>query len=1252
MPGALPIRHAVGESAFRLGTLYDAHRDVFLHQSLFADKPPEGAVELTPSHTTTSTVESPKSFQERCGMIEVNPDLGASILSGLCPVPDGWKRFLLHHTQGPVLRHRITTFQEKLDIMATGVKEALNPNMIDAAATHVLTGVSWGADFVIRAQHVGGSHGLDEGQVTEDITAALTSLTSPRETSDSAEEIVDSQHLDLTIFGDTILLPGTNATTFSFNSARDILLQASANLSEKSGGKGTPITYTLMPLTLLSYLGLVNITGDISVPQPKGSVLANFFTAFDELNAAHQEIVEYLDRCKSCRTALPKGHLALVAARPRKVADSRDSLKNHLAHALQDVRLQWDPEDSDPLQRLFDWYLKSDISASALKQPLIYSVKLDFVDAVLRRKAVYIGIDGPPVGSFVQDNTAMDIFVLYYSDISNQAQPEDWSKTRELLEELLRNRDSRSLVVVNDCDLTGESLDRSYIAQFRHGRVYVDDILEHRRVLSVNCVMRCSEAAISPSNHGKPLNRCPIKVPCPSLACDGGLRCNWICSVCRSPVEYAHVDNRIYCDCGESLYDAWEFQCRDPNHGPGWMRYDAQDLEPRLKGLQPSEQLNVLILGETGVGKSTWINAFVNYLTHDSLEEALDTDELKWVIPSSFSTQLKDPYDSQGRFVQRDIKIGSHKDERDGARGQSATQRTCVYTVGIGNTRVRLIDTPGIGDTRGLDQDNKNMADILRVLRTYNQLHGILILLKPNAARLTVMFRFCIKQLLTHLHKNAAQNIVFGFTNTRGSNYKPGDTFKPLETLLTEYTKIELGLYEHNVFCFDSESFRYLAARKQGVEIGSIEDNARSWEYSVAESKRLVSYFQGLTPHSVRSTINLNETRDMIIRLTEPMAEIAQKIQNSIAINNDQIAELKSTRLSRVELEKRLYVQRESVESYEVGQPRTVCTHHDCVEVRSDFDGRDEKVIVYKTMCHKPCYLGETVKRNEKGHPELAHCVAIGAGGICHVCSHHFMDHMHIYYDYRAVTHRHKDEAVNQHLIENASDIELQQEAIQMRQTAIEEFGLEYKQVQDAAIHFGFFLKRHAIEPYNDATVEYVDHLIHQERMKIKSGGRAATLEMLERYKAEHLERVAILTKAMESGDDESQLDDHGVKQLVDGLFGLPHFGEDLKRIVDNNERAVDAAFREKTFNVSTGGDWAKRGGGKRKVKKGKARAVESPTGSGSTPSQSENEAREVGSSGTQKETEAQVPRPMHHEVREGKRTLWDKVREAWKPFW
>jgi predicted GTPase len=201
-----------------------------------------------------------------------------------------------------------------------------------------------------------------------------------------------------------------------------------------------------------------------------------------------------------------------------------------------------------------------------------------------------------------------------------------------------------------------------------------------------------------------------------------------------------------------------------------------------LHQLDQSDYVNILTLGETGVGKSTFINAFVNYLSHASLDDAKAAEGLMSVVPCSFPLQVMD--DSSQEIEERMIRVGERKDEADGAKGASATQQTNVYSITIGTKTYRLIDTPGIGDTRGLAYDKKNMSDILQTLSSYESLHGILILLKSNYSRLTIMFRFCVKELLAHLHRSAAQNIAFGFTNTRISNYTPGDTFSPLKALL------------------------------------------------------------------------------------------------------------------------------------------------------------------------------------------------------------------------------------------------------------------------------------------------------------------------------------------------------------------------------------------------------------------------------------------------------------------------------------
>ena len=433
-----------------------------------------------------------------------------------------------------------------------------------------------------------------------------------------------------------------------------------------------------------------------------------------------------------------------------------------------------------------------------------------------------------------------------------------------------------------------------------------------------------------------------------------------------------------------------------------------------------------------------------------------------------------------------------------------------LQSVETGAATIRLIDTPGIGDTRGIAYDRKNMADILQTLSNYDELHGILILLKSNSARLTISFIYCLKELLKHLHRSAASNMVFGFTNTRISNYTPGDTYGPLKTLLGQHPDVGLSLTTHTTYCFDSESFRYLAAYKNNVFLDNEEDFRRSWKHSRMEALRLVKNFNSKPPHSVNSTLSLNGARELISELTKPMAEISQTIRANIALCADKERELGDTRLSGNKLRQRVQLQKIQLHSKALDKPRTVCTDASCVEYKDDGSGTNTVVTVYITHCHPVCYLSD-VRPDAIAHPGLRNCAAFSGSEFCKKssCGHSWQHHQHVMYELVEKMATVTDSAIEKELNANASDVVLRQTAIKELKQVGMEYGQEHRQIQQAAAQFGMFLKQNSLSPVNDATIAYIDSLIAAEKDKIEVGGNKIKLKALEADRAEYLVSVS-----------------------------------------------------------------------------------------------------------------------------------------------
>ncbi|KAJ6635669.1 hypothetical protein Bhyg_14255 [Pseudolycoriella hygida] len=478
-----------------------------------------------------------------------------------------------------------------------------------------------------------------------------------------------------------------------------------------------------------------------------------------------------------------------------------------------------------------------------------------------------------------------------------------------------------------------------------------------------------------------------------------------------------------------------------------------------------SKQLTLLLIGETGVGKSTFINAFVNYLLFDDIDDAVNN--LQCLIPTSFHV-----YDDSINDM-RECFFGSPDENEHCDKTQSSTQTCRCYNFQTGNITLKIIDTPGIADCRGVNTDVLNLKHILSFIANYDEFNAICVLLKPNNAKVGVVFKYCVLELLTHLNKSAAENILFLFTNSRGTFYKPDDTAQPLRKVLKDIRSkpphVEIKFEKENYFAFDSEAFRYLVAKSEPnnvvFETAAHADFEKSWQQSVAECERLFRRILELKPHSVRDTISINDMRTKILNLRKPTVLIAENIGNEIRACERHEKKIKEFTGDIEELEKELYTPALDIVSTQLEKPITVCSDPACCEKKL-FNNTTK--LHYKSICHKPCYLDNS-DGNIIGNIALLDCnafnkykinegtwydpktfhpdnelklneegLAYGYNAIrtksedCFKCSHSYQSHLTINYETKVVEKKLRDDNKYERIETTYSDIGRRQRQIEL----------------------------------------------------------------------------------------------------------------------------------------------------------------------------------------------------------------------------
>ena len=126
-------------------------------------------------------------------------------------------------------------------------------------------------------------------------------------------------------------------------------------------------------------------------------------------------------------------------------------------------------------------------------------------------------------------------------------------------------------------------------------------------------------------------------------------------------------------------------------------------------------------------------------------------------------------YDLQ-TYADQTILIGQNNEhEKFNHEGQFATELCRNFILRVIKRRTCIFDTSGIGDTRDLEQENRNLQRTSSDISQYDQAVAICIALPC---------RLGIKEFLHHSHLNSRDHLIFLFINAPTTNYFSGATIE------------------------------------------------------------------------------------------------------------------------------------------------------------------------------------------------------------------------------------------------------------------------------------------------------------------------------------------------------------------------------------------------------------------------------------------------------------------------------------------
>ncbi|XP_039471247.1 uncharacterized protein LOC120441192 [Oreochromis aureus] len=461
----------------------------------------------------------------------------------------------------------------------------------------------------------------------------------------------------------------------------------------------------------------------------------------------------------------------------------------------------------------------------------------------------------------------------------------------------------------------------------------------------------------------------------------------------------------------------------------------------------------ILLLGETGAGKSTTINALLNYAMGVKWE-----DEVWFQIV----------------------------EEEENNQAGSQTSDVIVYEI-FGFTdetlpySLTIIDTPGFGDTRGTERDDKiilRLFDLFRSEDGVHEVHAVGLVMKAKVNRLKDRLMYIFDAMMSLFGKEVEENIVSLITHSDGGT--PENVLQALEVANIKCAKNDKNQPAH-----------FLFNNRQNEERTEEEEHSLKFAWQVTEKgmKQFITFLESSKSQNMKKTVKVLNER---MRLTACIQNLKDRIE---------LAELKQTEIRQIQ---------EALKKHEKKMKKNQEFTVEFDEVYKDkepIDGGMRWFLFYQgavccTQCEETChYPGCTMAWK----PE--HCEVM-EGGCCTVCTNKCpaSDHVKEKWIYIPKTRKVQKtvEEMKAKYDENKSESEKKLSLLENLEKEMNQLTAEKSEFLDESYQHVVRLEQIALKADSASTIVHLDFLIE----KMKEEGDTEKVQKLDKMKKRVDERT------------------------------------------------------------------------------------------------------------------------------------------------